>query len=54
MSYFKMEQEMIDKPYSEMNKIELWKEIQLIISITNLCEADKNLFTDLILEYSMR
>ena len=49
-----MEQEMINKPYSEMDKQELWKEIQLIISFTNLCEADKSLFTDLILEYSMR
>ena len=45
---------MNNKSYSEMNKTELFKEIKLIISLTNLCEADKNLFENLILEYSMR
>ena len=47
-------EEMINKPYSAMTKHELYNEIKLIISITNLCEADKTLFENLILEYSMR
>ncbi len=43
-----MNKEMTNKTYSEMTKDELWREIIAIISFTNLTEADKNLFTELI------
>ena len=45
---------MENKKYSEMTKDELWREISIIISLTNLTEADKNLFTEIIKEHDSK
>ena len=45
---------MENKSYKDMTKEELWNEIILIISVTNLTEVDKEMIKDLIQIWSIK